>query len=411
MERILILHTVNNYMNRKAKYRRKVFAFIYFYYMMNKSFLSSMLLLQRKLSRRYWMTVYQQRWFENIWVIRQTAYIKILFKKEFRMFPDTFEEIILMVNRPMIRENTNLREAIPVEKRVAIALYRLATGNAYRTISKIFGVSLASVNDIILQFCTILNMISAEFINFPRTVDETQDKIDKFHVMFDCQIPQVVGCLDATHIEIVCPNIQSKADYFNRKQRYSVNTQAVVGENLKFLDVATGFPGSLHDARVLRNSALFNRAENHIILNEPTVDVLGQAIKPIILADGAYPPVRWILKPYARHINLNREEIHFNYVVSRARSVVERGFGMLKTRWRCLLKKMEQKLNNVPVIIMACCVLHNFCQDRGEELDADENNFLEDLLQNMRRNRVANNVNQCNDFDQQRHLLTQYLQN
>ena len=141
-----------------------------------------------------------------------------------------------------------------------------------------------------------------------------------------------MGCLDGTHIPIICPNTESKADYFNRKQQYSVNTQAVVGENLKFLDVATGFPGALHDSRVLRSTASFDQAENQIILNEPTVDVLGQAVKPIILADGAYPPVRWLLKPYARHRNLNAEQRNFNKTLSKFRSVVERGFGVLKTR-------------------------------------------------------------------------------
>ena len=40
-------------------------------------------------------------------------------------------------------------------------------------------------------------------------------------------------------------------DYFCRKQKYTVNTQAVVGAGGIFLDVVTGFPGSINDARVL----------------------------------------------------------------------------------------------------------------------------------------------------------------
>ena len=36
-----------------------------------------------------------------------------------------------------------------------------------------------------------------------------------------------------------------------------------------FLDVSTGYPGSIHDARVLRPSHLFEETENHIILNSP----------------------------------------------------------------------------------------------------------------------------------------------
>ena len=42
------------------------------------------------------------------------------------------------------------------------------------------------------------------------------------------------------HIEINSPTGDSKIDYFNRKQRYSISTQAVSGGNPKFLDIATG---------------------------------------------------------------------------------------------------------------------------------------------------------------------------
>ena len=71
-------------------------------------------------------------------------------------------------------------------------------------------------------------------------------KIQRFHKMFSTE---VVGAIDGTHFEIICPDSDSKVDYYSRKQMYTVNTQAVVGADLVFLDIATGFPGSVHDAR------------------------------------------------------------------------------------------------------------------------------------------------------------------
>ena len=59
----------------------------------------------------------------------------------------------------------------------------------------------------------------------------------------------------------MAPDNENKVDCYNRKQPYSINTQAVVGGDLIFLSVATGYPGSLHDSRVLRNSNLFQRSE------------------------------------------------------------------------------------------------------------------------------------------------------
>ena len=54
-----------------------------------------------------------------------------------------------------------------------------------------------------------------------------------------------------------------------------------------FLSLSTGFPGSLHDARVLRLSQIFDTAENDLILTEPTVDVNGTIERPLIVGDSA----------------------------------------------------------------------------------------------------------------------------
>ena len=69
------------------------------------------------------------------------------------------------------------------------------------------------------------------------------------------------------------------------------------------------------------------------------------------------------------HINngiLSNEQKAFNYRLSRARVVVEHTYGRLKGRWHCLLKRLDVNINYVPVLLTACCVLHNICEVRGE---------------------------------------------
>jgi len=52
---------------------------------------------------------------------------------------------------------------------------------------------------------------------------------------------------------------QEDADsYINRKQFYSKHIQGTVNQKLKFIDVFIGYPGSVHDARVLKNSSIYN---------------------------------------------------------------------------------------------------------------------------------------------------------
>ena len=70
---------------------------------------------------------------------------------------------------------------------------------------------------------------------------------------------------------------------------YSISTQAAAGGNLQFLDIATGYRDSIHDARILRDSALYVQAELYILLTEPTDAIDGYKIRPLPIGDGAYP--------------------------------------------------------------------------------------------------------------------------
>ena len=82
-----------------------------------------------------------------------------------------------------------------------------------------------------------------------------------------------------------------------------------------FMDFACGYPGSMHDARVWRRSTIFQRAEQKNVLTQPTVNV----------------------KPYPEGTRDPRE-ITFYEELSSARVKVECAFGVLKSRWRILLK-------------------------------------------------------------------------
>jgi len=64
------------------------------------------------------------------------------------------------------------------------------------------------------------------------------------------------GAIDGTHIRIDRPEVDPDS-YINRKQYCSIQMQALVNEKKKFLDVFIGYPGSVHDARVFKESSLF----------------------------------------------------------------------------------------------------------------------------------------------------------
>ncbi|KAF3847325.1 hypothetical protein F7725_020353 [Dissostichus mawsoni] len=69
-----------------------------------------------------------------------------------------------------------------------------------------------------------------------------------------------VGAIDGCHIRIKTQPGPSGQDYVNRKLFPSIQLQAVCDGKGTFLQTFVGFPGSVHDTRVLKNSAIYKEA-------------------------------------------------------------------------------------------------------------------------------------------------------
>ena len=51
--------------------------------------------------------------------------------------------------------------------------------------------------------------------------------------------------------------------------------------------------------------------------------------------------------------------------------MVEHAYGRLKGRWRCLLKRLDVSVRDVPELVAACCVLHNMCEIHGDTFNEE----------------------------------------
>ena len=129
----------------------------------------------------------------------------------------------------------------------------------------------------------------------------------------------------------------------------------------------------------------------------------------VILGDSTYPRLPLVLTPYAS-TSLRSIEAKFNYVFSSQRIVIEHSFGMLKGRFRLLLKKFELATYNVEQIVVACCVLHNFSLE-GKELFPEEWMVDEDELTENEIDAFTNDVAEWElDGDSTQELFLQYVQ-
>lgn len=55
---------------------------------------------------------------------------------------------------------------------------------------------------------------------------------------------------------------------------------------------------------------------------------------------------------------------------------MENAFGRLKGRRRCLLKRDDTFIEDMPTVISACCVLHNICQVHRDHFNRE---WLQDI--------------------------------
>jgi hypothetical protein len=275
------------------------------------------------------------------------------FKSRMRIDVSTFEYLCSALGPTLFKQDTNMRPAIPVEVKVAVAISRLATGNSMQTIADLYRIGLSTSQLAVNQFTgAIKSILLKKFIRWPSTstMEQFAGEFESLH-----GIPYVVGAVDGSHIPIVAPRFHAP-DYYNRKGFHSVLLQGVVSSKCIFWDFDIGWAGSLHDANLWGRTAIGQFCQ------------AGKLSPFALVGDAAYPCRPYMLSPYKGHKDgLSREEYHWNFVQSSTRMCVERAFGMLKGRWRVLLKRIDVNLKNVPELVSTCLVLHNICLIFGDE--------------------------------------------
>ena len=144
--------------------------------------------------------------------------------------------------------------------------------------------------------------------------------------------------------------------------------QVIADSRMVLLDAFTGYPGSVHDACVLRSSPVYQS----LMQNPPPPQFH-------LLGDSAYPLTRTLLTPYRDNGHLSSLQKKYNKVHSSTRVDVERAIGLLKGKWRRLKYLDMLDTHRIPQVIMAACVLHNFVL-QAEKAAAEDEAVMEDEM-------------------------------
>ena len=208
-----------------------------------------------------------------------------------------------------------MRKALLCEIRVAITLWQLRTNDSYRTVGHLFSVSCSSVCLIVKEGCQSKRLALCNVIETSRPrvpIHEPQRRLPRKGTWCSC---------------------------FNEFGGISKGTGRESSSWLK--------KEHLWDKRAACNPSW-----------------------------SCIPNIALINENFGDHGGLTTQQKTFNYSLSRARIVVENSFGRLKGRWRCLLKRNDTIIKDMPTVISACCVLYNICE-------VHSNHFNREWLHNM----------------------------
>ena len=139
--------------------------------------------------------------------------------ENFRLSKSTFYYLCEKLRPVIERQNTQMRQAIYVEHRIAITLWCLATCSEYRTIGHLFGVARSTVCVFVHDTCkAIVHVLLDVYIKFPQG-SELCDIVSGFKTKWG--MVQCAGAIDGSHVPVTPPAL-NHTDYYNRKGWYSV---------------------------------------------------------------------------------------------------------------------------------------------------------------------------------------------
>ena len=90
-------------------------------------------------------------------------------KENLRMSESTFKLLCDELRPHIERQTTKFREAVSVEARVAVTIWRLGSNFEYRTIASLFGIGRSTIGEIVLDTCdAIANHLLPRYVRVPR---------------------------------------------------------------------------------------------------------------------------------------------------------------------------------------------------------------------------------------------------
>ncbi|KAH7984105.1 hypothetical protein HPB52_017076 [Rhipicephalus sanguineus] len=344
--------------------------------------LNKILLRRHFLLKKLEKIAAQTRWFEETVPLLGEKF----FKRAFRVTPGIFRYIVDTVRPLLERQNTNMREAIALDTRVAIGLYRLCSSAEERSIAEFFAVGRATVNEAYKELCEAVietmenNLILLALVDYRYRLryinvgspgrchdsyvyqlslleDAVQGPLFRRPLLTisGTAVPPLILCDQAFPL-----TANLTTPFCHRAHSFSVVPMAIVESSCKYVLIDVGAESRLSDGGTFKN-AEFGRAVTQETMDIPLVNA-----PCAFVGDEAFQLREDFVRPYPAR-QLDDEKRVFNYRQSRARRYAENAFGITAAKWRISLRTISLHPDNVDYVIKAACVLHNFLSTHNPE--------------------------------------------
>ena len=134
----------------------------------------------------------------------------------------------------------------------------------------------------------------------------------------------------------------------------------IVDKQCRFWDYEFGWACSVHDWAVFQ------------VIKIGRAGMEGKLHPYKLIEDATYPVRPWMYCLFmGRKTELSQICANWNFNEFSTRMCVEGAFGILKGRWRIVLKMCDVPLRMVPDIVSTCNVMHNLCITMKNRFDID----------------------------------------
>ena len=285
------------------------------------------------------------------------------FLQKYRMHRDSFHEILEKIKGHPVFVTKNNNSQAPVEHQLMLFLFYIgmAGSGASNPNNRRFGIGRGTSDVYKRRVVKAIRSLKDSAISWPDSaerVDIAKRMLHKYDWVNLC------GIVDGTLLPLTYePQSSDKPDYKGRKGHYSLTMMVVNDDRKRIRHYHAGFPGSVHDNRVFRNTILYRDPQRYF----------GEHM--YLLGDSAYANTSFCVSAYkaVRNSSLTEDQKKFNTLVGKARVTSEHTIGILKGRFQWLksipmvINDNKNSVRRILRVIECCVILHNLLVDVGED--------------------------------------------